>query len=37
MGYESKRGKLTDLNSLLTHGITENFSLIVGEPEIYPP
>jgi hypothetical protein len=26
MGYERKRGKLTDLNSLLTHGITNNFS-----------
>ncbi len=35
MGYERKRGKLTDLNSLLIEGITDNFSLIIGDPEIY--
>ena len=31
MGYERKRGKLADLNSLLRGGPRENFSLIVGE------
>ena len=35
MGYERKRGKLTDLNSLLREGITGNFSLIIGDPDIY--
>ncbi|MBC7828946.1 MAG: cyclic beta 1-2 glucan synthetase [Chitinophagaceae bacterium] len=35
MGYERKRGKLTDLNSLLHGGTTDNFSCIVGEPELY--
>lgn len=35
MGYERKRGKLTDLNSLLRRGSTHNFSCIIGEPSIY--
>ena len=35
MGYERKRGKLTDLNSLLSEGITNNFSLIIGDRGIY--
>ncbi|AMP10133.1 glycosyltransferase 36 associated family protein [Collimonas arenae] len=30
MGYERKRGKLADLNALLRGGVTDNFSLIVG-------
>ena len=31
MGYERKRGKLVDLNSLLRGGTTDRFSLIVGD------
>ncbi|MHB8716795.1 MAG: GH36-type glycosyl hydrolase domain-containing protein, partial [Sulfuricaulis sp.] len=31
MGYERKRGKLADLNSLLRAGATDRFSLIVGD------
>ena len=31
MGYERKRGKLADLNSLLRGGTTDRFSLIVGD------
>ncbi len=31
MGYERKRGKLADLNSLLRGGATDRFSLIVGD------
>jgi cyclic beta-1,2-glucan synthetase len=31
MGYERKRGKLGDLNDLLRFGITEPFSLIIGD------
>ncbi len=31
MGYERKRGKLADLNSLLLGGATDRFSLVVGE------
>ncbi|PTL37043.1 cyclic beta 1-2 glucan synthetase [Candidatus Methylomirabilis limnetica] len=31
MGYERKRGKLTDLNSLLRGGSRDCFSLVVGE------
>ena len=34
MGYERKRGKLGDLNDLLRFGITEPFSLIIGNIEI---
>lgn len=30
MGYERKRGKLADLNVFLRHGITSNFSSIIG-------
>jgi cellobiose phosphorylase len=36
MGYERKRGKLADLNSLLRGGGRDNFSLIVGALEILP-
>jgi len=35
MGYERKRGKLTDLNSLLRGGAGHDFSCIVGEPGIF--
>ncbi len=34
MGYERKRGKLTDLNSLLRDGVLAPFSLIVGDPSV---
>ncbi|MDP3261256.1 MAG: hypothetical protein Q8M34_11860, partial [Thermodesulfovibrionales bacterium] len=34
MGYERKRGKLADLNSLLRGGSKDRFSLIVGNTEI---
>jgi len=34
MGYERKRGKLADLNSLLRTGSTDCFSLIVGQTGI---
>ncbi|MEO6894177.1 MAG: cyclic beta 1-2 glucan synthetase, partial [Ginsengibacter sp.] len=36
MGYERKRGKLANLNELLQGGGTENFSVIVGDPTIFP-
>ena len=36
MGYERKRGKLTELNSLLRGEGKENFSLIVGEEDLFP-
>jgi len=35
MGYERKRGKLTELNQLLRGNAAENFSLIVGEEDVY--
>ncbi|HTB51809.1 MAG TPA: glucoamylase family protein [Ferruginibacter sp.] len=35
MGYERKRGKLGELNSLIHGEGKENFSLIVGEEEIF--
>ncbi len=35
MGYERKRGKLAEMNALLRGHGKENFSLIVGEPELY--
>lgn len=31
MGYERKRGKLADLNALLREGVSDAFSLIVGD------
>jgi cellobiose phosphorylase len=31
MGYERKRGKLADLNALLMEGVSEAFSLIIGD------
>ncbi|MBN2763489.1 MAG: hypothetical protein JXR41_10390, partial [Bacteroidales bacterium] len=34
MGYERKRGKLSDLNSLLRGGPENNFSLIIGNTEV---
>src|SRR6185437_387712 len=36
MGYERKRGKLTDLNALLQGKRKEYFSVIVGDPTIFP-
>ena len=36
MGYERKRGKLSDLNSILRGGSTERFSLIVGQTDVLP-
>ena len=36
MGYERKRGKLTELNALIQRGAKENFSLIVGNQEKLP-
>ena len=36
MGYERKRGKLEELNSLLRGGSKSRFSLIVGKTEILP-
>jgi cellobiose phosphorylase len=34
MGYERKRGKLADLNSLLRGGSTDRFSAVVGETQV---
>ncbi len=34
MGYERKRGKLSDLNSLLRGGPEDKFSVIIGETEV---
>ncbi len=36
MGYERKRGKLSDLNLLLRNGLTQHFSLIIGDQSIFP-
>ncbi|HTA28055.1 MAG TPA: cyclic beta 1-2 glucan synthetase, partial [Bacteroidia bacterium] len=36
MGYERKRGKLSDLNLLLRGGLAKNFSLIIGDQSIFP-
>lgn len=36
MGYERKRGKLTDLNALLRDQATANFSVIIGRTELLP-
>jgi len=36
MGYERKRGKLTELNLLLRESVTGNFSLIIGDQTIFP-
>ncbi|CAN5276581.1 glucoamylase family protein [soil metagenome] len=35
MGYERKRGKLSDLNSLLKGFTTDYFSLIIGNPSVF--
>lgn len=35
MGYERKRGKLSNLNQLLLNNVTENFSDIVGDENIF--
>jgi cyclic beta-1,2-glucan synthetase len=35
MGYERKRGKLGELNSLLRNGAVDRFSIIVGRKEVY--
>ncbi|HEX4119410.1 MAG TPA: glucoamylase family protein [Verrucomicrobiae bacterium] len=37
MGYERKRGKLTELNALLRGGARESFSEIVGDMSTLPP
>jgi cellobiose phosphorylase len=36
MGYERKRGKLFELNSLLRGGSKDRFSLIIGDQSIFP-
>ncbi len=36
MGYERKRGKLEELNSLLRGGSRDRFSLVVGKTDILP-
>jgi cyclic beta-1,2-glucan synthetase len=36
MGYERKRGKLTELNALLRGEGEKDFSLIVGDPLLFP-
>jgi len=36
MGYERKRGKLADLNSLLRGGSGSKFSVILGRTELFP-
>ena len=36
MGYERKRGKLSELNSLLRGSAKERFSLIIGDQSIFP-
>jgi cellobiose phosphorylase len=36
MGYERKRGKLSELNSLLRGGAKDRFALILGEQSIFP-
>ena len=36
MGYERKRGKISELNSLLRGGSKECFSLIIGDQSIFP-
>lgn len=35
MGYERKRGKLSHLNELILHQQKENFSLIIGDAQVY--
>jgi cyclic beta-1,2-glucan synthetase len=36
IGYERKRGKLSDLNALLTGISKENFSLVIGGRSVFP-
>ncbi len=36
MGYERKRGKISELNSLLRGSLNERFSLIIGDQSIFP-
>jgi len=36
MGYERKRGKLSELNSLLRGSSQERFSLIIGDQSVFP-
>jgi cyclic beta-1,2-glucan synthetase len=36
MGYERKRGKLSDLNTLLRKSTKEHFSLIIGDQSVFP-
>ena len=36
MGYERKRGKLEELNSMLRSGSKNRFSLVIGKTEVLP-
>jgi cellobiose phosphorylase len=36
MGYERKRGKLEELNSMLRGGSNNRFSLVIGKTDIFP-
>ncbi len=36
MGYERKRGKLSDLNALLRGTAKDYFSLVIGDPSVFP-
>lgn len=36
MGYERKRGKISELNSLLRGGSHERFSIIIGDQSVFP-
>ncbi|MEP7322337.1 MAG: glucoamylase family protein [Saprospiraceae bacterium] len=36
MGYERKRGKISELNELLRGGAKDRFSLIIGDQSIFP-
>jgi cellobiose phosphorylase len=36
MGYERKRGKLEELNSMLRGGLKNRFSLVIGKTEVLP-
>ncbi|MEP7170329.1 MAG: cyclic beta 1-2 glucan synthetase, partial [Bacteroidota bacterium] len=36
MGYERKRGKISELNSLLRGGSKERFSVIIGDQSVFP-
>ncbi len=36
MGYERKRGKLSELNSLLRGGAKDRFSIVIGDQSLFP-